>query len=281
MAVEVIIKNKGIFKKNPTLSDILENDMRYGIMDESFRLEEGKTGENTVIFKDKNICRGYEISFKKGEINLRMPLPTSTSDINFFYEYIKKLCIKMNTKVFTRDEEKLSFNDIDNCIKLDIEASIAAFKKIAENIEKETYENMYIFGALNPVVIGKNEIDIIDNDPTKFGILMNSLQGMDVYYAKASIYKRKDESYFGIYVLTEGVSSVLPYEGMLLMNEKNLIINDWYIGFVIDEKLEGFISYEDFIKNTKKDSEYDSKHFIITMKKEKLKKLLNKYKVDL
>lgn len=281
MAVEVTIKSKGLFKKNLTFKDILESNMRFGIMDEAFRLEEGKVGENTVIFKDKNICRGYEVSLKKTEVNLRMPLPTSTADINFFYEYIKKLCTKMNTKTFTRDDEVLTLDDIENCIKLDIEASEAALKNIEENIENGTYQNMYIFGAVNPVALGKKEMENIKGDTTKFGILMNSLQGMDVYYAKASIYQRKDESYFGVYVLTAEVASVLPKKPALLMNDNNIKVADWNIGFVINEELAGFISYDDFLKNIKKDSIYDSEHFVITLDKNQMKELLEKYKVEL
>lgn len=281
VAVEVTVKSKGLFKRSLKFTDIIDNDMRYGIMDEAFRLEEGTIGENTVIFKDKNICRGYEMSINKGEVNLRMPLPTSTSDINFFYEYIKKICTKMNAKTFTRDNEVLSLGDIENCIKLDIEASEAALKKIEENINNGTYENMYIFGAVNPVALGKKEMENIKGDTTKFGILMNSLQGMDVYYAKASIYQRKDKSYFGVYVLTAEVASVLPEKPALLMNENNLKVDDWNIGFVVNEKLEGFISYKDFLKNITKDSEYDAEHFVITLDKNKMKELLEKYKVEL
>lgn len=281
MAVEVTIKSKGLFKKNLTFKDILESNMRFGIMDEAFRLEEGKVGENTVIFKDKNICRGYEVSLRKGEVNLRMPLPTSTADINFFYEYIKKLCTKMNTKNFTRDDEILSLEDIENCIKLDIEASEAALKNIEENIENGTYQSMYIFGAVNPVALGKKEIENIKGDATKFGILMNSLQVMDVYYAKAKVYQSKDESYFGVYVLTAEIPSVLPEKPKLLMNDNNLKVDDWNIGFVINEELAGFISYNDFLKNIKKDSEYDSEHFVITLDKNQMKELLSKYKVEL
>lgn len=281
MAVDVTIKSKGLFKKYVTLNDILESDMRYGIMDEAFRLDEGKTGENTVIFKNKNICRGFEISFKRGEVNLRMPLPTSASDINFFYEYIKKICTKMNTNDFIRDEEVLGLDDIENCIKLDIEASEAALRKIEENINGGTYQNMYIFGAVNPVALGKKEMENIKGDATKFGILMNSLQTMDAYYAKSKVYQRNNGTYFGVYVLTADCTSILPLKPKLLMNENNIDINDWNIGFVIDEKLEGFISYDEFLKNTKKDAEYDSEHFVITLDKNKMKKLLSEYKVDL
>lgn len=281
MAVEVVIRSKGLFKKKLDFKSIIESDMRYGIMDEAYRLEEGKVGENTVIFPAGNVCRGYELSLKKGEINLRMPLPTSKDDITFFYDFIKRLCGKMNTKIFLRDDEVVKLTDTYKCIQLDIEASEGALKRIKEDITNKKYENMYIFGAVNPIAIGKREIDIIEGDIEKFGNLLNDLQKMDVYYAKASVYQRKDETYFGVYVLTDGVTSVLPYQAKLLTNDNGIKINDWNIGFVIDGKLEGFISYENFLKNIVEDKEYDTEHFVITMNTENMKKLLSKYKVDL
>lgn len=84
MAVVVTIKSEGLFKTKIEFKDILFPQMRYGIMDEAYRLEEGNVGENIVVFNEKHICRGCEVSFKQKEISLRMPLPTSKEDIYFF-----------------------------------------------------------------------------------------------------------------------------------------------------------------------------------------------------
>lgn len=281
MAVDVTIKSSGLFKKQLTFQDILDCDIRYGVMDEAFRLDEGKIGENTVIFSAKHICRGYEVTLKKGEINLRMPLPTSAFDINFFYDLIKMICGKMNVKTFIRDDEKVTFDDIENCKKMDIQASSGALIRMEEDIDNGKYDNMYIFGAINPISIGKRELDKISRDVEKFGEVMNQLQTMDVYYAKASIYQRKDETYFGVYVLTEGVVSVLPYKAKLLMANNDLKVNDWNIGFVINGNLEGFIPYSDFLDSIDKTEDYDSEHFIITLDEKKMTSLLSKYRVDL
>lgn len=281
VAVEVTIKSRGLIKKQLKFEEVIDDNMRYGIMDDAWRLDEGKIGENTVVFHKNSICRGYEISIKKGEINLRMPLPTSYDDITYFYEYIKKLCTKMKTKIFIREGEKLTFDKINHCIDLDIEASKSALKNIEEDIDNGKYTSMYIFGAINPVAIGKKELEEISESPTKFGNLMHRLQSLDVYYAASAIYQRKDGTYFGIYVLTEGVDIVLPYKAKVLAIDSDIKVNDWNIGFVVEEKMEGFISYEDFLKSIKIERVYDSEHFIITLDKTKIKNLIKKYKVDL
>ncbi len=280
MAVDVTIKSKGLFKKELKLEDILLDNQSYGIMDESFRLEEGKTGDYTVIFNKNNICRGYELSIKKGEINLSMPLPTSDDDIILFYKYIKFICQKMNTKVFTRDEEEVSIDRIQEFIDLDINTSEQALKQIEENINNGTYENMYIFGALNPVSIGKRELDKIKCSPKKLGELLNDLQSIDAYYAVPKIYQKPTKELFGIYILTEDVLSILPYKPTLLTSN-DIKIEEWYIGFVIDDNLAGSISYKDFISSIKKEKEYETEHFILTLNKEKMQELLKKYRVEI
>lgn len=280
MAVDVTIKSKGLFKKELKLEDILLDNQSYGIMEENFRLEEGKSGDYTVIFNKNNICRGYELSIKKGEINLSMPLPTSDDDITFFYEYIKFICQKMNTKVFTRDEEEVSIDRLQEFIELDINTSEQALKQIEENIDNGTYENMYIFGALNPVSIGKKELDKIKCSPKKLGKLLNDLQNIDAYYAAPKVYQKSTKELFGIYILTEDVLSILPYKPTLLTSN-DIKIEEWYIGFVIDENLAGSISYKDFISSVKKEKEYDTEHFILTLNKEKMQELLKKYRVEI
>ena len=109
---------------------------------------------------------------------------------------------------------------------------------------------------------------------------MNSLQSMDVYYASVKAYKRNDDTIFGVYVLTEDVTSVLPFEPNLFMN-KDIIVNDWNIIFFIDGKNSGAIPYDKFIENVNKDEIYDDKNFIITMNKSEMEELLSKYKVEL
>lgn len=280
MAVNVTIKSKGLFKKELKIEDVILENMRYGIMDENFRLDENKIGEYTVIFNNNHICRGYEINLKKGEINLSMPLPTSYEDICFFYEYIKTICEKMHTKTFIREEEETTFDNIDSFIESDSKASEGALEKIKENLDNGEYANMYIFGAINPIAIGKKELSRIGNDTKKLGELMHEIQSMDVYYAAPRVYKKPDETLFGVYTLTENIPSVLPYKACVFMNN-DLKVEEWNIGFVIDGKLFGVISYENFIDSVNKDKEYDTEHFIISLSKKEMKDLVKKYKIEL
>lgn len=281
MSVNVTIKEKGLRKKKLEIKDVILEGMRYGIMDESYRLEEEKVLDNTVIFSDKEIARGYEISLEKGEIHLNMPLPTSENDIYFFYEYVKILCEKLKTKVFIREGEKCTFDQIPSFIDMDIKTSESALKLMEENMNKGEYENMYLFGALNPIAIGKKEIEKIDGNVSKLGELLDYLQRRDLYYAAPQIYQRKDGTYFGVYILTEDVPSIFPYQPKLLVTDKKIEVSEWNIGFVVNKEVKGFVSYDDFLSSVKKEENYDAEHFTIKMKEKEINELLEKYKIDL
>lgn len=280
MAIDVTIKSNKLFKKELKINDVIFDDMRYGIMDEAYRLVENETGEYTVVFNNNHICRGYEVSFKKGIVNLRMSVPTSRTETEFFYDYIKKIAKKMNTNYFIREGKKMSFSDISMCIKEDISLSEATLCTIEDDIDNEKYESMYLFGAMNPIAISKQDLVTINKDTRKLGEFMHNLQSQDIYYSKASVYKRSDDTAFGIFVLTEDVPSVVPYKAKLFMAPKDLTVKDWYMGFVFDNEFQGTCRYEDFLDNTKKGKNYDIEHFMITLSKTKMKNLLEKYKVE-
>lgn len=281
MAVDIEIRSKGLLKKELSIHDVIFDNMGFGIMDENYRLDENKTGDYTVVYNRNSICRGCEISLKKGLVELRLPLPTSEADIVFFYDYIEKICHKMNVKNYVRNGEKATFDKKNEYIKDDISTSEMALKEIETKIDQGDYTCMYIFGVLNPIALGKDEMIKIQGDTNKFGEFMNSLQSMDVYYASAHLYKRSNNTIFAVYTLTESVESVMPYVPKILMLNESIQVNDWNVAFVIDKELEGKISYNDFINNVDKTNIYDSEHFILSLDKAKMRELLNQYKVEL
>lgn len=278
MAIDVTIKSGGLLKKKLAIKDVILENMRYGIIDSAYRLDENKTGEYTIVFLKDHICRGYEISLKKGSIELRMPIPTSSIEISFFYDYIKTLCKKMNAKEFIKDGVNKSLGEIESCIKDDTLLSQRTLSIMKQDIDEGKYEYMYLFGVMNPISISKKDLVEINENLDVLGNFMNNIQMQDVYYSSPNIYKRKDGTTFGIYVITEDVTSVLPYRAKLFMTDQDIEIKDWYIGFVFDNQMAGACSYTNFLNNIKKDREYDVEHFIITLNKKQMQEVLEKYK---
>lgn len=110
---------------------------------------------------------------------------------------------------------------------------------------------------------------------------MHNLQSIDAYYAKANIYRRKNGTNFGIYTITENIPTILANIAKILYQNANLKVADWNICFIVENEMRIAISYNDFLNNTKDKKEYDSEHFVITLNKEKIEKLINNYKIEL
>lgn len=280
MSVDVLIKEKGLFRKKRELSDIIFENMGYGVMDEAYRLCEGEKGNCTVVYHKSNICRGFEVSLDKGSVELRMSLPTGEAEIRFFYDYIKKICNLLNTKTFERNGEMASFDKIESYIAGDISASEDALKQIDENISKGEYRTMYLFGAYHPIAIGKRELAITRHDPQKLGRMLHEMQVMDVYYARSSVYRRLDESLFGMYVLSAGVTTILPFEPGVFMNHE-LKVDDWNVLLVAGDERKGAVSFGDFMANIDTSEIYDTEHFVITLDEERMNELVAQYGKEL
>ena len=280
MAVEVIIKQKSILKKEITIEDLLLENMDYGIMDENYRLSRGKIGEYTILYNTQSIQRGLEVSIKKKQINLRLPLPTGEGEITFFYEYIDKICEKFKTNTFEREGEIVNIHQNEKWIEIDKETSRKALETMNQDIEQKKYETMYLFGVYNPIAIGKRELEIIQNDIGKLGNFLHQLQSIDRYYASAKVYQKNDGNLFGLYVLTEEVVSIVPLKPSVFMNN-DIKVEDWNIAFVYDNDMQGTISFDNFIKNIDTSELYDTEHFIITLSKNEMQKLIEKYKKEI
>ncbi|MBQ3394592.1 MAG: DUF4299 family protein [Oscillospiraceae bacterium] len=277
MAVKVNIRGKGLFRKTPKFEEIIFPGMSYGTTDEFFRLQRGKISEWTVVFSLSKIGRGYEVRIGKGEIDLSMPLPTTDADILFFYSYIKKLCELMKTDVFYRDGVRTTFDKIDDCIVRDAKTSEKALSEWRQKIQ-EGDGPFYIFGAQNPVCMGKRELEVIRGNSKIFEDVLDLLQKKDCFYGAPRLYQLKDsDGIVGVYSLTEDVPTVLPYEPAILMND-SVKVSEWSVGFICDlgngPVMAGQIPYRDFVDAVNKDDVYDSEHFVARLSADRMKRML-------
>lgn len=151
MAVDVIVKQKGIFGKNITIEDIVGDDLSYGIMDENYRLKQGEQGEYMVVYDSRHLGRGMEVSFEKKDVNLRLPLPNSEEDIRLFYQTVERVCRGQGVHSFFRDGEKIGLGDFENLIQLDMDASTGALESMERGMKKGEYSNMIVFAIQNPI----------------------------------------------------------------------------------------------------------------------------------
>lgn len=284
MAVDVVIRQVGLFKKEISIQDIVAEDLKYGIMDGAFRLVPDQVGDYTVVYDSGHLCRGMEISFEKKDINLRLPLPNSQYDIRLFYGVIQRICQLCKVQYFYREDEKIRADDLEtikSCVNMDITASIGALKSIEEDIGNDKYKCMTVYGVMNPVDIGKKEISQISGDLDRFGELMNRLQNMDIYYAAPRFYQMKDGKILGAYALTADVLSVIPLiprTGMMV--SEDIKVDVWNVSLVISEEEIHIVLYDDLIRFIGEREYYDADNILITLSADEMKELAAKHGVE-
>ncbi len=279
MAVNITISDKRLISKKYKIEDFIFEGMGYGIADDAFRLKEGQIGNVTIVYSKEHLERGIELSIEKKKVHLRMSLPTGESEIVFFYEYVKKICELFHTTIFEREGEISDFEKIPTFTEYDRTASRNALLKMEEDLENGTYTSLSLFAVYNPIMIGKKELSAFAGDIQKLGKFLEEKQSIDAYYGSANVYQKPDGTVFGTYILTEDVLSIFPLEAILFIDENK--IEEVYISFVFEEKMQGTITYQDFLSSIDKNNLYDCGHFFTCLKKKEMEDLLEDYQIEI
>lgn len=272
MSVTAIIKQKSLFRKKLNIDDIIKlTNLSYGVSDETYRLTVGETADHTLIYDEKKLARGIDVSFDGTDIVLQLSLPTSSSEIKTFYDTIEKICKELRAKTYIRDGENALLSDNNIFIQCDEEGSVAGLESIQEKIGQNEYERLEIFGVYNPISIGQAEIKRINNSLYNFEEFLHGLQSLDVYYAAPKVYKIQDKL-VGIYMVGPNIPSVIPTKPYIVLNQIEGI-EEWYVML----KEGKTVSYEDFINNVKAREYYDANHVIVTLSDGESDSLAEKY----
>lgn len=272
MSVNVKIKQKSLFTKKLKLNDVIKlSGLSYGVCDEHYRLTENETADCTLIYDKNTLARGIEVSFEGNDILLRLNLPTSSAEIALFYDVIEKICKKVKAKKYYREEELADLKDTSTFIENDKEGSVCGLKSLYENIHNEKYSSFYLFGVINPISIGKKEIEEINGSLDNFAGLLNRLQSLDVYYAAPSVFKINGVL-TGIYAIGPDIPSVVPTKPHIILNQIEGIEN-WFVMFGENR----MVKYDDFINNIPKSEYYDFDHVIVELTENEIAEMVEKY----
>ena len=272
MSVNVSIKKT----KDISIEEIAKfNKLSYGIMDENLILDFNKVGNTTTFYCPSCIGRGFDVFFEDNNICLRMPLPSTPTDIAIFYDVVIKIAKYMKEKDVIRDDEKIPVSKLADFIELDQNISIDWLSNFYSQIISGEMETFTLFCALNPITFSKNEFEYINGSLDNFERLLSSLQEKDVYYAGPKLYRRKEDgSLFGLYFIDEDVPTVIPIEPVIY--NQDCVVSDYYC-FIHGDNT---IPYKDFISNVTKKCDYDSRHIIVSIDEKKINFIAKKYGVD-
>lgn len=221
-------------------------------------------------------ARGFELSYEKNEKGeacycVRVFTPSSIEDWKLALEYIKVLSKKLNVSirsehgdVFTSETiEAFSYRDD---IFFGIQTMLSLHEEEWDGEEED--KSRILFGVIRPVSFNQkySEEILTAKDPVlAFSEFMTKLQYLNAYSARQRFYKAANENgegeIIGVYVLTEGVDTILPYKPEVEFKNIHFIdpkqVKSWRMNFI---RIKGdpddpnsyenmaVMDYEDFIR---------------------------------
>lgn len=283
---------------------IIDSDFLNLTKENNFRrLEKIKKSNSFILFDRLNLNRGISFTFDNNDILLSLSYPATLSEIKSFYLLIKKICKKVGTDMFNRDDSEgdkiVNVNDIEKFNNIDYSYSYQLLKQLYDKADLETYT---IFGIMNPISISKKELGILGFDKLqedntvingimiKYEQYLNDLQKVDRYYAIPSCYKKNDNFVFCVFPCPPECETIVPLEpeydfafykqfnpGFATVNK----INKYYAVIGYNNKMYK-IEYKHLLEKFNNENKYyyDSKHIVINYNNDYIEDLIENYDVE-
>ncbi len=250
--------------------------------------------ECILLGEDGKSARGFELSYNKENkyYGIRVFTPCSIGDWEVVFEFIKKLGQYLeNNKIIDEDGIEYSTESIKDYPY--IENIKYGIESLDDNLNKKGSEISKLYGIYRPISFNKELLEKIKsskNPVEAFSQLITEIQYIDAYSASQNFYRdNKDGKIFGVYTITEGVRTILPFKPSVEYEKLNIVKNKdikfWKIMLVVingdpnDEdsyEMLGDSEYSNFIANLPKDrySFIDGEYILVeSLKREELERI--------
>lgn len=269
MAREIIIYNKKFIKRPLNIEDIIGSEnYGYGISDEHFRLDIGKTlGGPLMVFDKNNIGRGVHIVdlTNKKELRLSLSVPATENDVKMLYKLASRIASLWNTKHIFVEEEKIDIQDVDIYIQRDIDFSKKLLKDVNETLE---LDKTLFPCAMIPITFSIAQLQDFASDFDSFSTYLHKKQEIGAYFS-TPLFNHVNDIFRVIYVVFDDGHIILPntpqmtlhFEGNNVNCDQSLVVCS---NLFPDEKLSkiSFTNFMDRVPAEKK-STFDIAHTLI------------------
>lgn len=277
MSIDVIIRQKGLFKKTLPLSVILGDGLSCGVYEAGYRLDPGewKSEDGEIaVFAPQHKGRGFTVTWtptqKKG-VALRALHPTCAYELKAFYAAVARITDYWNCSLEV-DGNPMTPAEFQAGLPDMLEANNRYLDLFIEkSIDKEQYESMTLFSALWPLEFGAKEAaevrDAPEGAPVRFARWLHEMQSADTYYAVAG-YLEEDDGIVSRFAFTEDCDSLFPVKpavpfGVTGADGRPLVVSRYEVAIfsTTTQSVIATIPYDAFMTSLSPDkvSYYDAK----------------------
>ena len=218
MSIDVVIRQKGFFKKPIPLSVILGEKLSCGVFEAGGRLNVGShEGGEITVFNPQRIARGFTVTWTPTQTKgmaLRALNPTDPEELLAFYGVVERVATYWKCSI-TVDGTPMTLEELRHGFVDMLEANRRYLDLFIEkSLQAEESEGLTLFSALWPLEFGAKEAADARNAPegalAHFSAWLHELQSVDSYYAVAG-YEEREGKIFGRFAFTEGCDSLFPH----------------------------------------------------------------------
>ena len=285
MSIDVLIKQKLFCSKTMPLEVILGEYLHYGnfINDQ---LNVGELGETEFIaYNPESIGRGFSVVWnpkEKKTIALRLPQPSTTSELKDFYAAIERMVSYWNGKLIV-DGSRVSLSAFMSTYDNMVDFNNKIIKQFSQQVLDGEHDTLTLYSTMWPLAIGKEEASLFMENPNYYAEWLHEKQSMDVHFASPLFYVG-DNGIIARYILTNNLPTVFPHQPTVPLGAKDpttgkrLECKEWLIWLGIEGENEPLCEMEyskfmSLIPEGKK-SKYDGSHFLLAeISEEEIRKL--------
>lgn len=295
MAIDIMIKQTGLFKKPLTDAVVSPDGLWVGHWNQAGALDDGPApGGSRVLCDADRPGRGCYVSAGPKESNraaLRQALPCTPRDMEIFYGLVESICKTWGTSRFQQDGTDFDVHDIPQLMEKQRAINASLLRSMADDWANDDLR--LVTGAFFPIYMEKDVLKYLQgpDNISFFADYLSEKQRVDAYYAKPSFYFRGGGEILGAYSITEGVDTIVPlepfvpplyYTNLYDFNVLDESVSRWAVSLIqtwvekgeLAGKNAGIIPFEQFAKLTKLSEQprFDDRH--VLMRVEDVQKLV-------
>jgi hypothetical protein len=215
MSIDIVIRQKGLFKKTLPLSVILGDHLVGGTYDQYFRLAEGHvpSGGEMAVYDPAHKARGFTVSWSRRSATLRALNPTTVHELRDYYAAVERIMTYWNATL-----------EVDGFKNVPLQTFLGGLDSITEHNRRylEVFSDKILAGekgtltmccALWPLHFGIKEAQAAKEHPAGaadyLAHWLHDMQSIDAYYAAPSFYT-EEGGLFGRFTLAAGRQNVFP-----------------------------------------------------------------------
>ena len=221
MSIDIVIRQKGFFKKPLPLSVILGDQLACGVYDGHFRLEEGATdGGEIAVYDPASKARGFTVTWtptERKQITMRALNPTSAHELETYFAAVERIMTYWNATLEVDGFKNVPLPTFLDSLKDMIEHNRRYLEVFSDKILAGEKGPLTLCCALWPLHFGVKEAQAAKAHPTGaadyLAEWLHEKQSVDANYATPSFYT-EEGGLFGRFTFSADRQSIFPLKPM-------------------------------------------------------------------